>query len=77
MIRDAFATCLTNAPNPPEADALLSQTTSLQDSSLITTVQAEPEIPTLNNDLQNQIINTAPENSIPNTDLQNQTINTA
>ena len=44
---------------------------------MTTNIQPESEIPTVNNEVQNQIINTAPENSIPNTDLQNQTINTA
>jgi hypothetical protein len=48
IVKDAFAECLSNAP-----DSAAAQMESLQDTSIITTERAEPKNPTLNTLLEN------------------------
>jgi hypothetical protein len=47
-VKNAFAECLTNAP-----DSAAAQMESLQDTSITTTERAEPENPTMNTLLEN------------------------
>ena len=65
-VKNAFAECLTNAP-----DSAAAQMESLQDTSITTTVQAEPEIPSVNTLLENPHVKALLENPDLNALLEN------
>ena len=71
LVKNAFNDCLTNAS--PEASQM--RTTSLQDTSITTTVQAEAEIPSLNTEPQNSDLNALLEHPNVNALLQNPDLN--
>ena len=68
-VKNAFAECLTNAPDSEPA-----QMESLQDMSITTTEQAEPENPTMNMLLENPHFKSLLEDPDVNAPLQNPTI---
>jgi hypothetical protein len=61
IIQNAFDLCLDNFEAIPSPLAL-AQIASLQDNSITTTIQAQPEIPSLNTEPQNPTLNTLLEN---------------
>ena len=65
-INDFFDTCLDNAAasSGTSSSSIQAQTASLQESSLTTNIEPATEIPTSNNEVQNQTINTVPEKPI-------------
>ena len=71
-VKNAFAECLSNAPDPLVAE----QITSLQDTSINTTVQAEPEIPSVNTLLENPHLKALLEDPELDALLENNDINT-
>ena len=70
-VKNAFADCLSNAQDPVEAD----QITSLQDTSINTTLQAEPEIPSVNTLLENPHLKALLENPELDAIIENNDVN--
>ena len=71
IVKNAFAECLTNAP-----DSAAAQIESLQDISITTSERAEPENPTMNALLENHHFKSLLEDPDLNTLLEDPDLNT-
>ena len=69
-MKNAFAVCLTNAP-----DSATAQIESLQDTSITTTERAEQEIPSLNTLLENPHLKALLENPELDVMIENNDVN--
>ena len=69
-VKNAFAECISNAPDSPAAEI-----ESLQDISKTTTVQAEPEMPSVNTLIENPYLKALLENPELDVMIENNDVN--